>query len=72
MASYELNRSVPLGSVNTLRIVTFIERVITSIAAWRSARATSVALSELSDRQLADIGIVRGEIPEIAAKLAQQ
>ena len=33
-----------------------------SIVAWRDARATRTALSSLTDRELNDIGLSRGDI----------
>jgi uncharacterized protein YjiS (DUF1127 family) len=71
MSVYETNRSVPLGAVTTLRVVQMAERAIESFRAWRTARATEEALAELSDSQLADIGIHRGEIADVAQQLAR-
>ncbi|MFK7938594.1 MAG: DUF1127 domain-containing protein [Roseovarius sp.] len=42
--------------------------VRTAFDAWRSTRATQVALSRLSDRELEDIGLSRGDIDRVAAK----
>lgn len=36
-----------------------------SISAWFEARATRKALSQLSDRELDDIGLVRSDIAKI-------
>jgi uncharacterized protein YjiS (DUF1127 family) len=45
--------------------------LLTSLAkgfdAWRERRAAAAELSRLSDRDLADIGITRQEIPDILA-----
>ncbi len=38
--------------------------------AWRNARATEKALRSLSDKQLNDIGLHRGEIIAVAEDLA--
>jgi uncharacterized protein YjiS (DUF1127 family) len=72
MSVYETNRSVPLGSVTTLRVVSFFERAVDAVAIWRKARATASALSELSDKQLADIGLMRGDISDVADALARR
>ncbi len=72
MSVYETNRQVPLGAVTTLRVVQMLERTIESFRAWRIARATETALAELSDSQLADIGIHRGEIADVALELARR
>ncbi|GAA5065028.1 DUF1127 domain-containing protein [Roseibacterium beibuensis] len=36
------------------------------LAAWNDARVTRKALSQLSDRELDDLGLVRGDIDMIA------
>jgi len=38
-----------------------------SLAAWNDARITRNALGKLSDRELDDIGLCRGDIDTIAA-----
>ncbi|SLN19663.1 hypothetical protein ROA7450_00636 [Roseovarius albus] len=45
-----------------------VSKLFSVIADWNRARATRAALSELSDRELEDIGICRGDINEIAAR----
>ncbi len=72
MSFIEPTRSVPLGSITTLRIVSFIERLWDGFIAWRTTRATTKALAALSDAQLSDIGINRGEILELAETLARR
>ena len=39
---------------------------LASVVAWNDARVTRKALSGLSDRELADIGMCRGDIDDIA------
>lgn len=72
MSVIETTRPAPLGSITTFRVVSFLERVVDAFVAWRSARATAVALSDLSDQQLADIGLVRGQIDDVADALARR
>ena len=64
MFAPEVTRAVPLGSVTTFRVVSLAQRALDAFAAWRNARATEKALRRLSDRQLADIGLHRGEIAD--------
>lgn len=71
MSVHEYNRSVPPGAVATWRFVSLAERALTSLRAGRRARATRATLSALSDQQLADIGLYRGQIAEVAAALAR-
>ena len=40
--------------------------IMTGIHAWNDARMTRKALSGLTDRELDDIGLVRGDIDTIA------
>ena len=72
MTTLETTRSAPLGSVTTLRIVSFVERVLHAVSAWRSARATEKALAGLTDKQLRDIGLNRGDIVDVAEALARR
>lgn len=45
-----------------------ISSIAASLAAWNDARVTRGALSKLSDRELDDIGLCRGDIEFIAAR----
>ncbi len=42
--------------------------IATRVAKWREASATRVALNKLSDRELDDIGLTRGDINIVAAQ----
>lgn len=42
--------------------------VIAALAAWNDARATRRSLSRLSDRDLYDLGFVRGDIDLLAER----
>ena len=50
----------------TGRIIAAIFNVFAAISAWNDARATTAALSKLSDRELDDIGLCRGDIYRVA------
>lgn len=43
-----------------------ITKLINTIAGWNDTRVTRKALSKLSDRELDDIGLNRGDIDNIA------
>ena len=45
--------------------------VTAPLKAWSAARATAKELSRLTDRQLMDIGVIRGDIAELAGDLAE-
>ncbi|HRO12237.1 DUF1127 domain-containing protein [Amaricoccus sp.] len=64
--------AAPLGSVTTLRVVQLAQRALDAVAAWHKARVTRRELLLLSDQQLADIGLVRGAIAEVADSLARR
>lgn len=64
MALYDMPRSQIGGSSIGARFANTINAVI----AWNDARVTRKALSSLSNRELDDIGLVRGDIDTIANK----
>ena len=43
-----------------------IGSIFAALAAWNDARVTKNALSRLTDRELDDIGLCRGDIDRIA------
>ncbi len=49
----------------SLGLRAFFQRLVASISAWNDARLTRKALSQLSDRQLEDIGLTRGDIDRL-------
>ena len=71
MLAPEITRAVPLGSVTTVRAVSLAQHALDAFTAWRNTRATEKALLRLSDRQLRDIGLLRGEIATVAEDLAR-
>lgn len=68
MTAFDTNHNVPLGSVSTLRVVSLLERGYDAFVAWRNARETEAQLRKLSDQQLRDIGLHRGQITELARR----
>jgi uncharacterized protein YjiS (DUF1127 family) len=52
-------------------LVTSIKSITQKLAAWRRYRDAVRELSQLTDRELDDIGVRRGDIPFIAASSAQ-
>lgn len=44
----------------------FISTLMGSFVAWNDARVTRNALAQLSDRELSDIGLDRGDIDVVA------
>lgn len=66
MAVYDQTRPTMDGRTVQDRVNRLIPRLLGRAAAWNDARATRNALSRLSDRELDDIGICRGDIRHIA------
>jgi uncharacterized protein YjiS (DUF1127 family) len=67
MAAYETTRTAPFGAISTYRAIQFVSNVLAKVGAWNDARVTRKALSTLSDRELDDIGLSRGDIDRIRA-----
>lgn len=61
MSTMELNRSAAAGGVGNV-----VANFFSMLSAWNDARVTRRELSRLSDRELDDIGLCRGDIERIA------
>lgn len=62
MAAYETSRAAPFGAISIFRFVQYVTDATATVAAWNDARVTRKALSKLSDRELDDIGLCRGDV----------
>lgn len=62
MATIETSRSVPFGAISTYRVFSSLSNVMAGIKTWNDMRLTRKALSRLSDHELNDIGLCRGDI----------
>lgn len=62
MAAVETTRPAPFGAITTYRAITSLSDALAVFSAWNDARVTRKALSKLSDRELDDIGLCRGDI----------
>ncbi|MGI3163313.1 DUF1127 domain-containing protein [Pseudooceanicola sp. 200-1SW] len=58
-------RSTSAGTF-ALPIAAAINHLVASVMNWNDARVTRKALSRLTDRELNDIGLVRGDIDHIS------
>jgi uncharacterized protein YjiS (DUF1127 family) len=45
--------------------------LVSGLISWNDARVTRGSLARLTDRELDDIGLCRGDIDEVAARLAR-
>jgi len=71
MSSRQIVRTAPLGSIAIFHLVAGVERLFAATAAWRNARITERELHKLSDQQLEDVGLFRGQISDIADELSR-
>lgn len=65
MAIIETSRPAPFGAVTVYRLVAFVERGLIALRTWDTNRRTANALSSLSDHELQDIGLSRGDIADL-------
>lgn len=61
MSAYSTSRSSTSSSNG------FLSTLMTAVSAWNDARVTRKSLAKLSDRELDDIGLCRGDIDSIAS-----
>ena len=66
MAAIETSRSIALSTGFTARLVASFTAAFGKFAAWNDVRATRKELYKLSERELNDIGLCRGDIANIA------
>ena len=62
----------PFGAITTLRVVSLAERTFHAAADFRRRHRTKMALASLTDGQLADIGLHRGQIEGVANGLIRR
>ncbi len=62
-----LTKPAPFGAISVYRAVSAISDLASGIGHWRSRNRTATQLARLSDRQLDDIGLSRGDVETIAA-----
>ncbi len=62
MATYETSRTAPFGAITVFRMIQSVSNFAGAFQSWNAGRATRKALSKLSNRELDDIGLCRGDI----------
>jgi len=65
MAAFETRRSAPFGAISIFHAVQGVGGMFGALSAWNDARVTRNALGKLSDRELDDIGLCRGDIEQM-------
>jgi uncharacterized protein YjiS (DUF1127 family) len=66
MAAFDTTRTTYGTASAVNRFFAFISDATASVIAWNDARVTRNVLSSLSDRELEDIGLIRGDIDAVA------
>lgn len=66
MAAFDTTRTTYGSSRAAYRIAVFVTDVADAIIAWNDTRVTRKALSALTDRELDDIGLTRGDIDVVS------
>ncbi len=62
MAAFETSRAAPLGAITIYRLAQSLAHTAEALKSWNSARVTRKSLNRLSNRELDDIGLCRGDI----------
>jgi len=65
MAHAITNTTLPFGALTAHQVITFFADTAARIRDWNERRRTVALLSQLSDSQLDDIGLVRADIEDM-------
>lgn len=65
MAATQATKQAPFGAITTYRVVQMVDVAFNAASTWNDARMTRKALGRLSDHELDDIGLCRGDIETI-------
>lgn len=68
MATFETTRPAPFGAEVTFRIVSYFDAKRATLIEWNNKRITRDALSKLSNRELNDIGLTRGNFDTLSSE----
>jgi len=66
MAAFDTNRFAYGAAPLAGQITRFFHVLINAVVAWNDARLTRNALNSLTERELEDIGLTRGDIEHVA------
>ncbi|MEH6644848.1 DUF1127 domain-containing protein [Sulfitobacter sp.] len=66
MAAFDTSRTTYGVASFANRACAFVADMTNRVRGWNGARITSKALAGLTDRELADIGLERGDIDSVA------
>ena len=68
MTALDTTRPVAAGALSGGRVSAVFTYAFATLSTWNDARITRKALGKLSDRELDDIGLCRGDIDQLAAR----
>ena len=68
MTALDTTRLVAAGALSGGRVSAVFTNAFATLSTWNDARITRKALGKLSDRELDDIGLCRGDIDQLAAR----
>lgn len=68
MTALETTRPVAAGALSGGRVSAVFTHAFATLSTWNDARITRKALGKLSDRELDDIGLCRGDIDLLSAR----
>lgn len=68
MALASNSRPAPFGAIATFNVVSTFETAFKAVSDWNTKRKTANILSHLSDRELADIGLCRGDLDKLPTR----
>ena len=66
MAAFDTTRTAYGSTPAVTRILGFFGAFFAAVEDWQDSRATRKALSDLTDLELQDIGLIRGDIDLVA------
>ena len=66
MATFDITRTTYGAASTAGRITAYFGKLSAALIAWNDARVTRNSLNALTDRELEDIGLIRGDIESVA------
>lgn len=66
MTTFDTSRTTYGVATFASRLAARAAALTTAIVAWNDARSTARALNDLTDRELADVGLTRSDIANVA------
>jgi len=70
MAFFDTFRTAPGSNAAVSGFSAAFSRAVEAVISWNDARVTRNALSSLTDRELEDIGLIRGDIETVVGSAA--